>query len=156
MKFSYTLEIFDKILTCLQFSFELFEFYIWADVILASFNFDRITDCSMHLLRLIKISSAKISSLSLINLVGMSVLCVALFDCDILISFRISTFSTNEKLKLDLEVQFSLMAIILVCTLYFTMALMTGSLKFSDVRSIWLNYRMLRLVTILARNSFKT
>ena len=44
--------------------------------------------------------------LSLINLVGMSVFCVALFDCNILTSFRISTFSTNEKLKLDSEVVF--------------------------------------------------
>ena len=63
----------------------------------------------MHLLRLIKINSAKISALSLINLVGMSVFCVALFDCS-LISFRISTFSTNKKLKIRFgSIQFSLM-----------------------------------------------
>ena len=96
------------------------------------------------------------SALFLISLVGMSVFCVALFDCNILISFTMSTFSTNKKLKLDLEVQFSLMAITLGCALYFTIALMTGSLIFSDVRSIWLNCGMLRLVTILAKNSFKT
>ena len=73
----------------------------------ASFDddFDGKTDCSMHLLRVIK------SNLG--NLVGMLVFCVALFDCNILISFKISTFSTNEKVKLDLEVQFSLVAIIL-------------------------------------------
>ena len=100
--------------------------------------------------------SAKMSALSLINLVGMSVLCVALFNCNILIFFRISTFSTNEKLKLDLEIQFSLIAVALGWALYFTIALMTGSLIFSDVRSIWLNCGMLRLVTILAKNSFKT
>ena len=67
----------------------------------------------MHLLRLTKINYAKIPALSLINLVGMSIFCVAFFDGNILISFRISTFSTNEKLRLDLAVQFSLMAIIL-------------------------------------------
>ena len=85
----------------------------------------------------------------------MSVFCVALFDCNIIISFRISTFSTNEKLKLDVEVQFSLMAIILGCALYFTVALMTASLIFSDFLSVWFNCGMLRLVTILAKNSFK-
>ena len=90
----------------------------------------------MHLWRLIKTNSAKISALPLINLVGMSVFCVALFDCNILISFRISTFSTNEKLQLDLEVQFSLIAIILGWVLYFTIALMTGSLIFPGVQSI--------------------
>ena len=36
-------------------------------------------------------NSAKISALSLINLLGMSLFCVALFDCKISISFRIST-----------------------------------------------------------------
>ena len=106
----------------------------------------------MHLLRLIKINSAKISALSLINLVGLSVFCVASFDCNILISFRISTFSTNEKLKLDLEVQFSLVAIILGWPLYFTIVLMTGSLIFSDVRSVC---GMLRLVMTLEKKSFK-
>ena len=80
----------------------------------------------MHLLRLIKTNSAKISALSLINLVGMSVFCVTLFDYNILISFRIYTFSTNEKLTLDLEMQFSLIAIIFGWALYFTIALMTG------------------------------
>ena len=109
----------------------------------------------MHLLRLIKINSAKISALPLSNLVGISVFCVALFDCNILISFKISTFSTNEKVKLDLEVQFSLVAIILEWALYFTTALMNRSLILSDVQSIWLNCGMLRLVTTLAKTSFK-
>ena len=90
----------------------------------------------MHLLRLIKINSAKISALPLSNLVGISVFCVALFDCNILISFKISTFSINEKLKLDLELHFSLMATILGWALYFTITIMTVSLIFSDVRSI--------------------
>ena len=80
----------------------------------------------MHFLKLIKTNSAKISALSLINLVGMSVFCVTLFDYNILISFRIYTFSTNEKLTLDLEMQFSLIAIIFGWALYFTIALMTG------------------------------
>ena len=90
-------------------------------------DFDGKTDCSMHLLRVIK------SNLG--NLVGMLVFCVALFDC-ILISFKISTFSINEKLKLDLELHFSLMATILGWALYFTITIMTVSLIFSDVRSI--------------------
>ena len=38
----------------------------------------------------------------------------------------------------------------------FIIALMTGSLILSDVRSIWLNCGMLRLVTTLEKNSFKT
>ena len=67
-----------------------------------------------------------ISSLSPINLVEMSAFCVALFDWEIIISLRVSTFSTNEKLKLDLEVQFSLTEITLGWVLYFTIALMTG------------------------------
>ena len=53
----------------------------------------------MLLLKLVKTNSAKISALSLINLEGMS-----LFDYIVLISFKISTFSTTKKLKLDLEV----------------------------------------------------
>ena len=110
----------------------------------------------MHLLMLIKTNSAKISALSLINLVGITVSYVALFDCNILFSFRISAFSTNEKLKLDLEVQFSLLAIILGWALCLTIALMNGSLIFSDIRSMWLNCGMLRLVTTLEKNSFKT
>ena len=67
-----------------------------------------------------------ISSLSPINLVEMSAFFVALFDWEIIISLRVSTFSTNEKLKLDLEVQFSLTEITLGWVLYFTIALMTG------------------------------
>ena len=47
------------------------------------------------------------------------------------------------------------MAIILGWALYFTTALMTGSLIFSDVQSIWWNCGMLILVT-LEKNSFKT
>ena len=56
----------------------------------------------MHLLRLLKTNSGKISALSLINLVGISVFCVVLFDCIILFSFRIATFSRNEKLKIPI------------------------------------------------------
>ena len=67
-----------------------------------------------------------ISSLSPLNLVEMSAFFVALFDWEIIISLRVSTFSTNEKLKLDLEVQFSLTEITLGWVLYFTIALMTG------------------------------
>ena len=77
----------------------------------------------MHLLRLVKTNSAKISALSLINSVGLLVFCVPLFDCNTLISFRISTFSTNEKLKLDLEVQFSLIAITLGWVLFISNSL---------------------------------
>ena len=86
----------------------------------------------------------------------MLVFCIALFDYNILIFFKISTFPTNEKLKLDLEVQFSLIVITLRWALYFTIALMTGSPIFSDVRSILLNCGMFSLVTTLGKNSFKT
>ena len=48
------------------------------------------------------------------------------------------------------------MPIILGLAIYFTMTLMTESLIFSDVGSIWLNCGMLRLVTTLQKNSFKT
>ena len=44
----------------------------------------------------------------------------------------------------------------LLLALHFTIALMTDSLIFSDVRSIWSNCGMLKLVTILEKNSFKT
>ena len=54
----------------------------------------------MNLLRLIKTNFAKISPLSLINLVGMSVFCVALFSCNILICFRISTFFNKREIKI--------------------------------------------------------
>ena len=66
----------------------------------------------------------------------MSVFCVTLFDCNILISFKISSFSANEELKLDLEVHVSLIAIRLGWVLSFTTALMTGSLIFWDTMSI--------------------
>ena len=112
----------------------------------------------MHLLRLIKINSAKISALSLINLVGMSVFCVALFDCNILISFRISTFSTNEKLKSDLEVQFSLMAIIFGWALWlhngfndWITDIFRCSVNFVKLWNVKIGY-----VTTLAKTSFKT
>ena len=87
----------------------------------------------MHLLRLVKTNSAKISALSSINLVGMSVFYVASFDCNILISFKISTFSRNKNLKLDLEAQLSMTAITFGWNLYFTVALMTVSLIFFQV-----------------------
>ena len=63
----------------------------------------------------------------------MSVFYVASFDCNILISFKISTFSRNKNLKLDLEAQLSLTAITFGWNLYFTVALMTVSLIFFQV-----------------------
>ena len=109
----------------------------------------------MHLLRLVKTNSAKISAASLINLVGMSAFWLALFDYNILISFRTSTFNKQE-----IKIRFR-------STAFFDcnntqvgrilqIALMTGSLIFSDVRSIWLNCRMFRLITTLEKNVFKT
>ena len=43
------------------------------------------------------------SEFSLINLVGMSVFCVAFFVFEFFISLKISSLSTNEKLKRALE-----------------------------------------------------
>ena len=82
--------------------------------------------------------SAKISEFSLINLVGMFVFCVALFAFKFFISFKISSLSTNEKLKSVLELQFSLIAIMLGWVLYLTIALITDqdlalyAVEFSD------------------------
>ena len=80
----------------------------------------------------------------------MSVFCVTLFDYNIFISFRIFTFSTNEKLTLYLEMQFSLIAIIFGWALYFTIALMTGYLIFSvtDIFRCSVNLIKLRNVKI--------
>ena len=66
------------------------------------------------------------SEFSLINLVGMSVFYVALFAFKFFICFKISSLSTNEKLKRVLELQFSLIVIIPGWTLYVTIALITG------------------------------
>ena len=68
------------------------------------------------------------SEFSLINLVGMSVFCVALFAFKFFISFKISSLSTNEKLKRVLELQFSLIAVMLGWALYLTIVLITRCL----------------------------
>ena len=52
--------------------------------------------------------------------------CVTLLGCNILNSFSISTFSKNKTLKLDLVMQFSLVAITLVWVLYFRTTFVTG------------------------------
>ena len=100
-------------------SFELFEFFYALGVIFVNFNFDEKRDCSMHLLSLVKTNSGKISVSYLIDLAGMLVFCV---NCNILISFKISYFLTNEKLRLYLKGQFSLIPITLRWALYFTIA----------------------------------
>ena len=55
--------------------------------------------------------SAKMFEFSLINLVGISVFCVALFVCKLFVSFKISSLPTDEKLKGVVELQLFLIAI---------------------------------------------
>ena len=55
----------------------------------------------MNLLKLVKTNSVSISTLFLINLVGMSVFCVSLFYCNILISLKIS-FKQKERTSKEL------------------------------------------------------
>ena len=88
--------------------FYLLNFFLCTGVIFASFNADGKTDWEILSFRFSKIKSTKMSKYSLINLVGMSVFCVALIAFKFFISFKISYLSTNEKLKRVLELQFSL------------------------------------------------
>ena len=67
------------------------------------------------------------SEFSLTNLVGMPVYFVALFAFELFISLKMSSLSTNEKLKGILELPFSLIAIMLGWALYLTIPLITGS-----------------------------
>ena len=96
------------------------------------------------------------SEFSLINLVGMSVFCVALFAFKFFISFKISSLSTNEKLKRVLELQFSLTAIMQGWTLYLTTALITGSLMEADIGSCSLYCGIFRFWIIVEKKLFKT
>ena len=91
-----------------------------------------------------------------INLVGISVFCVALFAFKFFFSFIISTLSTNEKLKGVIELQFSLIAIMLGWTLYIMIALITGSLMEADIGSCSLYCGIFRFWIIVEKKSFKT
>ena len=94
--------------------------------------------------------------LNVINLVGMSVFCVALFAFKFFISFKISSLSTNEKLKGLLKLQFSLIAMMLGWTLYLTIALITESLIEADIRSCSLCCGIFRFLIIVEKKLFKT
>ena len=96
------------------------------------------------------------SEFSLINLVGMSVFCVALFTFKFFISFKISSLSTNEKLKRVLELQFSLIAVMLGWTLYLTIAPITGSLMEAYIGSSSLYCGIFRFWIIVEKKLFKT
>ena len=67
------------------------------------------------------------SEFSLTNLVGMPVYFVALFAFELFISLKMSSLSTNEKLKGILELPFSLIAIMLGWALYLIIPRITGS-----------------------------
>ena len=87
-------------------NFFIFESFSCTGVIFDSFNADGKTDWEIVSVRFLKIKSAKMSEFSLINLVGMSVFCVALFAFKFFISFNISSLSTNEKLKVHSNYSF--------------------------------------------------
>ena len=74
------------------------------------------------------------SEFSLIDLVGMSVFSVAFFAFKYFISFKISSLYANEKLKRVLELQFSLIAIMLGWFLYLAITLIAGSLMEAGIR----------------------
>ena len=69
----------------------------------------------------------------LISLVEISVFCVAFFAFNLFLSFKISSLSTNEKLKGVLELQFSLIAIMLGWVQYLAITLTTGSVMEADI-----------------------
>ena len=96
------------------------------------------------------------SEFSLINLVGMSVFCVALFAYKFFIYFNISSLSTNKKLKGVLELKFSLIAIMLGWALYLTIYLITGSLMEEDIGSCSLYCGIFRFWIIVEQKLFKT
>ena len=70
--------------------------------------------------------------------------------------FKNSFFFNNDKLNSELEVQFSLVALTLRWVLYIRKALMTGLLIFPGVKPTWLYCGMLRLLTLIEKNLFKT
>ena len=92
---------------------------------------------------------------SLVNLVGMPVFCVALIAFKFFIYFKISSLSTNEKLKRVLQLQFSLIAIMQGWTLYLTIALITGSLMEADIGSCSLCCGIFRLWIITEKKLLK-
>ena len=86
----------------------------------------------------------------------MSVVCVALFAFKFFISFKLSSLSTNEKLKRVLVLQFSLIAIIKGWALYLTIALITGSAMEADIESCSLYCGVFRFWIIVENKLFKT
>ena len=83
-------------------------------------------------------------------------ICVALFAFKLFISFKVSSLSTNEKLKDLLELQFSLKAIMRGWALYLTIALITGSLMEADIGSCSLYCRIFRFWIKVEKKLFKT
>ena len=70
--------------------------------------------------------------------------------------FKISSLSTNEKLKRVLELQFSLIAVMLGWTLYLTIAPITGSLMEAYIGSSSLYCGIFRFWIIVEKKLFKT
>ena len=85
----------------------------------------------------------------------MSIFCVALCAFIFCISFKIYSLSTNKTLKRVLELQFSLIAIMLGWVLYLIITLITGSLMEADIRSDSLHYEIFRYWKIVEKK-FKT
>ena len=96
------------------------------------------------------------SNFSSINFVRLSVFCVALFAYKFFISFKISSLSTNEKLKGVLELQLFLIAIMLVWTLHLTIFFSTRSLMEADMGSCSLYCGVFRFWMIVGKKLFKT
>ena len=90
-----------------------------------------------------------------INLVGISVFCVALFAFKFFISFKVSSLSTNEKLKHVVELQFFLIAVMLGWVLYLTV-LITWSLMEADIGSCSFYCGIFRFFMIVEKKLFKT
>ena len=98
--------------------------------------------------------SEKISALSLIIFVGMSVSWLTFVESKLKISFKISSLSTCEKEKREhyFVLHTSPISSILGWSRYFRMDLITGSLILSEIGSQLWHSAVLRLLTILVCN----
>ena len=101
-------------------------------------------------------NASEISEFFLISFVGMPLLCVALFALRLLISSMISSYSTWEKAKDKLELQFSFITTMLVRNLYFIIAFISGLPMMWLPGSFSLYWGIPRFVMILKKNSFQT
>ena len=109
----------------------------------------------MHLLRLVKTTFPKIFALSLIIFSrNFGIFCCFIWFQHFNLFENIYFFKKWE-IKIRFRSTVFFITIILGWALYFTIALMTGSLIFSDGWSVLLSCGILRLVTTLEKNSLK-